>query len=178
METIAIQDKIFKRSIAASEIQSMVTDIAARMNYDLEGDDVVFVAILNGAFMFASDLIRKIKVNCRITFLKLASYQGSNSTGIIKQLIGLNEVLKDKTVVIVEDIVDTGITLDTVLRQIESFQPKEIKVAALLFKPDVYTFSHRIDYVGFNIPNEFVVGYGLDYNGYGRNLEHIYTITD
>ena len=169
-----IKDRHFKISIHSSEIQHVVNDIATRINNDLKDKEVVFLAILNGSFMFASDLIKKIEFNCTISFLKLASYAGSSSTGKVKQLIGLNESLKGKTVVVLEDIVDTGTTLESIIRQIHSFEPDELKIATLLFKPEAYKGNHTLDYVGMKIPNRFIVGYGLDYDGYGRNLESIY----
>ena len=174
--TIQILDKKFKVCISSDEIQLKVEQIADKMNEDLKDRAVVFVVILNGAFMFASDLYRLITLDSRISFLKLASYSGTASTGKVSQLIGLNEVLKEKTVVLVEDIIDTGHTLDTILKQLEAYEPAEIKVASLLFKPDSYQYNYKIDYLGFIIPNDFIVGYGLDYDGFGRNLNSIFTI--
>jgi len=126
--------------------------------------------------MFASDLFRKVNLDCQITFVKLASYTGETSTGKVKQLIGLGEQIKDKTVVILEDIVDTGITLDTIMKQLGGFEPKEILVVTLLFKPDAIKKEVKLDYVGIEIPNDFVIGYGLDFDGFGRNLPEIYKI--
>lgn len=176
MKTVQIIDKQFTTSIPANEIQIKIGQLAEKINEDLKDKEVVFVVILNGAFMFASDLYKKIDIESRISFLKLASYQGTTSSGEVKQLIGLNESLKDKTVVVVEDIVDTGHTLDSILKQLGGFEPAEIKVASLLFKPDSFQYDYKIDYIGFSIPNDFIVGYGLDYDGYGRNLDSIYTI--
>jgi len=176
MNTIKILDKLFKTSISEQQIKLVVERIAKDIKNDLEGKDIVFVAILNGAFMFASDLFKIIDFPARITFLKLASYTGTSSTGNIKQLIGINEDLKNKTVVIIEDIVDTGYTLDLIIKQINAYSPKEIKVASLLYKPDALQVKVQIDYLGLEIPNDFIVGYGLDYNGFGRNLKEIYTL--
>jgi hypoxanthine phosphoribosyltransferase len=176
MSEIKILDKEFTISLTAAKIQERVSQLADQINDDLAGKEVVFVVILNGAFMFVSDLYKKICFESRISFLKLASYQGTSSTEQVKQLIGLNENLKDKTVVIVEDIVDTGHTLHAILKQLGGFEPAEIKIASLLFKPDSYQYKYKIDYLGFSIPDDFIVGYGLDYNGYGRNLDSIYTI--
>ena len=178
METKTIQDKKFSLSIDAKTIQSVVSEIAEKMNKDLASKEVLFIAILNGSFMFASDLFKKIDLICRVSFVKNSSYDGTQSTGEIVQLIGLNEDIKDKTIVIVEDIVDSGSTLNSIVRYLEKSQPSEIKIATLLFKPEAYKFDQRIDYIGFNVPNQFVVGYGLDYNGFGRNLENIYTEID
>ncbi|MFW5699370.1 MAG: hypoxanthine phosphoribosyltransferase [Bacteroidota bacterium] len=174
MKKLTIKDKQFMVSIPAVEIQKVVSNMADQLNQDLRDKEVVFLAILNGSFMFAADLIKKITFNCKISFLKLASYAGTSSTGQIKQLIGLNESLKGKTVVVLEDIVDTGTTLESIIRQINSFEPEEMKIATLLLKPEAYHGQHRIDYVGMKIPNRFIVGYGLDYDGYGRNLDSIY----
>ncbi|MCG8698656.1 MAG: hypoxanthine phosphoribosyltransferase [Bacteroidales bacterium] len=174
-ETIQILDKNFSKSIDSQEIQSRIGQIADEINSQWKGKDLVFVAVLNGAFMFATDIIRRIELPCRVSFLKLASYQGSTSTGVIKQLVGINENLQNKTVIILEDIVDTGNTLDLVTQQLKSFYPAEIKIITLLYKPEACKYNFNLDFVGFSIPNDFIVGYGLDYNGLGRNLENIYT---
>ncbi len=176
MNTVQILDKKFSLSIPASEIQLKVGMIAEQINTELKANEVVFVVILNGAFMFASDLYKLITLDSRISFLKLASYSGTTSSGNVKQLIGLNESLKDMTVVVVEDIVDTGHTLDSIIKQLKGFDPAEIRIAALLHKPDAYLHKHKIHYLGFSIPNDFIVGYGLDYEGFGRNLDSIYTL--
>ena len=176
MSDIKILDKHFTVSISAAKIQERVEQLANQINNELANKDVVFVVILNGAFMFASDIYKLINIKSRISFLKLASYQGTSSTGEFKQLIGLNEVLKDKTVVIIEDIVDTGHTLNDIFKQLGGFEPFEIKILSLLYKPESFQHNYKIDYLGFSIPNDFIVGYGLDYDGYGRNLDSIYTI--
>lgn len=176
MEAIKILDKQFTVSISAEKLQERIAELAEEINAELAGKEVVFIVILNGAFMFASDLYKLINLESKISFLKLASYQGTSSTGTVKQLIGLNEVLKGKTVVVLEDIVDTGHTLDSINKQLGGFEPAEIKIASLLFKPESFLYDYKIDYLGFSIPNDFIVGYGLDYDGYGRNLDSIYTI--
>ena len=176
MQKVKILDKEFEISINADEIQKAIDKIAGKINTDLKDKDVIFLGILNGSFMFASDLFKRINIDCQITFVKVASYQGTMSTGNVKRLIGINEDIKDKTVVIIEDIVDTGHTLDNIIRQLIGYEPKEIKIATFLFKPDAYTKDIPLDYVGFDIPNDFIVGYGLDYDGYGRNLENLYTL--
>jgi len=178
MQPITLLDKEFVLFIPGEKIQEEVQHLADRMNADLEGEDVVFVGVLNGAFMFASDLLRRIRFDVRITFVKLASYQGITSTGRVKKLIGINEVLKDKTVVIVEDIIDTGNTIESMIAQVSAFKPKRVMVASLLLKPDLYTKDIIPDYVGFRIPSRFVVGYGLDYMGLGRNLPDLYVVED
>ncbi len=178
MKTVQILDKKFSLSIPANEIQLKVEMMAEQINSDLKDKAVVFVVILNGAFMFASDLYKLITLDSRISFLKLASYSGTSSSGNVKQLIGLNESLKEKTVVVLEDIVDTGHTLDSILKQLKGFEPTEIKIASLLHKPEAYLHKYKIHYLGFNIPNDFIVGYGLDYEGFGRNLDSIYTLIE
>jgi hypoxanthine phosphoribosyltransferase len=146
------------------------------MNRDLADMDPIFLGILNGAFMFASDLYKQLIFPCQITFLKLASYSGTETSGSIKQLIGINRDLKERVVVVLEDIVDTGVTLDTIIRQLSGYQPKEIRVATLLHKPGSTIRQVRLDYVGLAIPDDFVLGYGLDYDGYGRNFREIYQL--
>jgi hypoxanthine phosphoribosyltransferase len=178
MTKVKILDKTFVPFIEADKISNAVHSIAEKMHKDLAGKDVVFVAILNGAFMFASDLFRSIDFPARITFLKMASYIGTSSSGSVKQLIGINEDLKDKTVVVVEDIVDTGITIDLIVRQLMTYDPKEVKVATLLLKPEALKKEVTLDYVGLEIPTRFIVGYGLDYNGFGRNLKEIYVLSE
>ena len=178
MNKVKVLDKEFTVSISREKIQEAVQKLADKMNQDLKDKDVIFMGILNGSFMFAADLFRKINFNCQITFLKLASYQGTSSSGKIKRLIGINEDIKGKTVVIIEDIVDTGITLDSIKKQLIGYEPEAIKIASFLFKPDAYQKDIPIDYVGMSIPNDFIIGYGLDYNGFGRNFEDIYTVID
>ncbi|MBN2613848.1 MAG: hypoxanthine phosphoribosyltransferase [Bacteroidales bacterium] len=176
MDKITIYDKDFGIFISHDEILAAVLKIAEKINNELAGKDVIALGILNGAFMFASDLVREFKINCRVSFLKVVSYQGDVSSGNVNRLIGLNEDIHGKTVLVIEDIVDSGLTMDTVLGHLQRFKPEGIKVAALLLKPEKYNYPSKVDYVGFEIPNDFVIGYGLDYNGYGRNLKDIYRV--
>ena len=178
MESITIHDKKFRLTISSGEIGKTIDTLAMQINSDLEGREVVFIAVLNGSFMFAADLLKKIRFNCRITFVKFASYEGLESSGQLKQLIGINEELEGKTVVILEDIVDSGNTINMLIEEIRKFRPSEIKTVALLFKADAYEYPYKIDYTGFRIPNDFVVGYGLDYDGLGRNLDGIYSLAE
>jgi hypoxanthine phosphoribosyltransferase len=178
MEKIKIRDKHFMPYISADKIRQAVEEMAGKINRDFAGKEVIFVGILNGVFVFAADLFRRIDLDARITFLRLASYQGTHSTGKVKQLIGLSEDIRDQIIIVVEDIVDTGTTLDHIVRQLNSFQPAEVHIATLLLKPDVYHYDIPLDYVGMEIPNRFIVGYGLDYDGYGRNLDGIYVIDE
>ncbi len=178
MEKIKILDKHFRPFISADRIEKVVEEMAEKINRDFAGKEVIFVGILNGVFIFAADLFRRIRLDARITFLRLASYQGTHSTGEVRQLIGLSEDITDRIVIIVEDIVDTGTTLDHIIRQLNSFRPAEIHIATLLLKPDVYHYHIALDYVGMEIPNRFILGYGLDYDGYGRNLESLYILDE
>ncbi len=176
MEKIKLLDKEFSISIPSENISKTVDRIAGNINVDLAGEQVIFLGILNGAFMFASDLIRKIGFPAQISFLKLASYQGTINTQTVKRLIGINEDIKGKVIVILEDIVDSGLTIDNIVKQLKGYEPASVKIATLLFKPGAYIKDIPLDYVGFEIPNSFVVGYGLDYKGYGRNLDSIYSL--
>ena len=151
--------------------------MAAELNHDLAGKHPLFICILNGAFMFAAEIFKRIEItDAQITFVKMASYHGVHSTGKIKQLIGLNEAIEGRTVVILEDIVDSGTTIEEILAQLAILKPREVRIASLLLKPDALTREVKLDYVGMEIPNDFIVGFGLDYNGYGRNLIDIYSI--
>ena len=178
MDKVKILDKDFKLFISEKQIQEAVEGIARRMNKELKGQKIFLIGILNGCFIFAADLVKHLDLDCRITFLKLASYQGTSSTGKVKRLIGLDEDIKDQVVVVLEDIVDTGITLDFIQKQLRGYEPAEIKLATLLYKPEACRKDVSLDYVGIEIPDDFVVGYGLDYNGYGRNLRQIYTVIE
>jgi len=175
---VQVHDKHFEPFISEAKIQREVSRIAAEMNHDLALRDPIFLGILNGAFMFASDLYKQLAFPCQITFLKLASYSGTQSTGTVKQLIGINRDLKDRVVVVLEDIVDSGVTLETIIRQLSGYQPSEIRVATFLHKPDATIREVKLDYVGMKIPNDFILGYGLDYDGYGRNFKEIYRLVD
>jgi len=176
MKEVQILDKKFREFIPEKKIQEKINELAVQINNDFSGKEVVFIGVLNGAFMFASDLFKKIDLKAQITFIKLASYTGTSSTGAIKELIGWNEDLRNKSVIILEDIVDTGATLEHTINNLIIRNVREIRVAALLFKPESFNKQTHIDYIGFEIPNDFVVGFGLDYNGFGRNLPSVYKI--
>lgn len=176
MKEINLHDKKFQILISSEKIQKGISEIASRINSDLNGKRPLFICVLNGAFVFASDLLKKITVDCEISFVKLASYRGAASTGEVKTLIGLDENIKNRTVVILEDIVDTGLTIETISKQLQVFEPKEIKIATLLFKQEAYKKNIPIDYAALSVPNDFLVGFGLDYDGLGRNLEDIYSL--
>lgn len=176
MDLIKLHDKEFKLSISPEQINEAVSKIAENLNRDFAGETPLFLSILNGSFMFTADLLKKIKMNCHVSFVKLSSYHGSASTGKVTELIGLSEGIKGRSVVIVEDIVDTGTTLECLVNQLKLHSPKQVKIATLLLKPEAFSGIVHLDYVGIEIPNDFIVGYGLDYNELGRNLEGIYKI--
>ena len=175
---IQVLDKKFKPYIKAEQIQQQVAELARKINSDYEDKCPLFIAILNGSFMFASDLFKELTIKAEICFIKLASYKGTKSTGNVITSIGLDESLKDRHVIIVEDIVDTGKTLYEFLPQLTNQQPASLKIAALLHKPEALVFPLTIDYLGFNVPNKFLLGYGLDYDGLGRNLKEIYQLVE
>lgn len=176
MTPIQIHDKRFEPYLTSEEIEEQVTRMAAEINRDHAGKRPIFIAILNGAFIFASDLFKKIEGDAEICFIKLASYKGVKSTGKVITAIGLDVELYHRDVIIVEDIVDTGKTLSQFLPQLKHLHPSSLKIAALLHKPDAIVHPIQIDYLGFTIPNKFVVGYGLDYDGLGRNIKEIYQL--
>jgi len=178
MNKIKIRDRIFEKFLEEGEILEKVKEIARQIENENRGKDILFLSILNGAYVFTADLLRNINLNVKVTFLKMSSYSGDKSTGKIRRLIGLNEDLRNLTVIILEDIIDTGLTLEGVIKDIEEKGATDIKVAALLLKPDAYKGSCRIDYLGFEIPNDFVIGYGLDWDGFGRNLRSVYRIVE
>lgn len=179
MKQVKIHDKTFELYIPYEKIRSVIEVMAEKMNTDFAEKDPLFVCILNGSFMFAAELFKRIDLmKAQITFVKLASYHGDKTSGEVKQLIGFNENVAGRTVVILEDIVDTGITLDNILEQLKLLKPAEIKVATLLLKPDALKKEVQLDYIGLKIPNDFIVGYGLDYNGLGRNLIDIYSVVN
>ena len=178
MSILQIKDKKFAVSIKEQDILKEVSRVADEINRDLEGQNPLFLSVLNGSFMFTADLLKRITIPCEISFVKLASYQGVSSTGVIKEVIGINEDLTGRTLVIVEDIVDTGLTMLRLLETLGTRGPKEIRIASLLVKPDKLKVNLNIDYVAMNIPNDFIVGYGLDYDGFGRNYPDIYTVVD
>lgn len=177
MKKVKILDKEFELFIPYEKIRGAIEQMADTMNQELAGKNPLFLCVLNGSFMFAAELFKRIDfVESEISFVKLASYQGDKTTGKVKQLIGLNEELEGRTVVILEDIVDSGITICNINEQLAKLNPKEVLVATLLLKPDALQKEVDLKYVGMEIPNDFIVGYGLDYDGYGRNLLDIYSV--
>lgn len=178
MDTIKIKDKNFAVSISEEKILKEVERLAAQISRDLEGKNPLFLGILNGSFMFAADLFRRITIPAEISFVKLASYEGTASTGVIKEVIGLSENISGRTIVVVEDIVDTGCTMQKLLENLGTRSPESIHVCTLLLKPEKLKVPLNVEYVALEIPNDFIVGYGLDYDGFGRNLKDIYTVVE
>ncbi len=177
-KSIKLHDKEFVAFIDNLKMEKAIKELADRMSTELSEEQIVFLCILNGSFMFAGELFKHFENVCHISFVKLSSYSGTATTGDVKEIIGLNESIEGKTVVVVEDIVDTGETIEKLYNTLMKKQPKQVKIATMLFKPDAYRKDIPIDYIAINIPNKFVVGFGLDYNGYGRNLKHLYQIIE
>ena len=177
MSIIKLHDKYFKKFITQDQIHSAIDFLVKQVEEDLKDETPIFIGILNGSFIFVADFVRKYSKNCEVSFVKLASYSGTNSTGKIKQLLGVNENLEGRTVVILEDIIDTGNTLQEIYEIFQNKHVKQLKIATLFFKPDVFKKELPIDYIGISIPDKFIVGYGLDYDNIGRNLPDIYQLT-
>ena len=176
MPVIQVHDKKFQPYLTVEQIDTEIRRMAAELSRDYQGKRPLFIAILNGSFMFAADLFKQLEIEAEISFIKLASYKGTRSTGQVMTSIGLDETLKDRHVIILEDIVDTGKTLSEFLPQLTNQQPASLKIAALLHKPAAQVHPLAIDYLGFTVPNKFLLGYGLDYDGLGRNLKEIYQL--
>jgi len=178
MSTITIKDKSFVPFIEEDKLQDAVKKVADQINKDYKGKQPIFLGVLNGSFMFFSDLLKSIDLPCTVSFVKMASYEGTSSTGTINELIGLSEDISGKDIIVVEDIVDTGNTLEKIYQILADKNANSIKIATLLYKPEAYKKSHTIDYVGMDIPNAFVLGYGLDYDGLGRNLSSLFVLKE
>lgn len=176
MGIVKIKDKTFETSIPEREIKQRVKAVAEQISRDMAGKNPLLLAVLNGSFIFAADLMREISIPCEISFVKLASYQGTTSTGKIKEVIGINEDLTNRTVIIVEDIVESGRTIKRMIESLGTRNPESVHICTLLFKPDKLEVNLDIDYVAFRIPNDFILGYGLDYDQQGRQLKDIYTL--
>ena len=177
MDRIKLHDKTFKICIPNSQIDKAIADVANRLNSDYkEVETPIFLSVLNGSFMFTADLLKKIEFDCEISFVKLASYCGTETTGAVKQIMGLNKSIKGRSIILVEDIVDTGITIEELHKLVLKEGAKDVKVCTLLFKPDSYKKSLPIDYPAIKIPNDFIVGYGLDYDELGRQYKDIYVL--
>jgi len=175
---IQLHDKKFIPFISAKEIDAAIAKMAQEVAADLDQEIPLFVGVLNGAFMVVSDFMKHYQKNCEVSFVKMASYEGMSTTNEVKKLIGINQDLTGRTVVIIEDIVDTGNTLVELKAMFEAQNVKELKIATLFLKPEAYTKDIKIDYIGIEIPNKFIVGFGLDYDGLGRNIPEIYQLAD
>ncbi len=178
MKQVKLHDKTFAISMPEEEILKAIDITAERMVADLDGKHPLFVVILNGAFMFASDLMKRVEIQADMTFIKVASYEGTESSGKIKEILGMTENVKDRTVVIIEDIVDSGFTMNSIVQQLNNQGAAEIHIATLFYKPEANKYNLPLTYVVKEIPNDFIVGYGLDYDGLGRNMKDIYTLVE
>ncbi|MDR0420232.1 MAG: hypoxanthine phosphoribosyltransferase [Prevotellaceae bacterium] len=180
MDTITLGDKKFKKYIDYETVRESIVTVARKINADMANEHIpLLVGVLNGSFMFLADLMKNLNFNCELTFVRVSSYEGTKSTGELCEVLGLNTNINERTVILVEDIVDTGNTITQLHRMLtENHNPKQIKIATLLLKPNVYNKPLALDYVAMEIPNDFIVGFGLDYNELGRNLKDIYKITE
>lgn len=177
-QIVTIKDRQFEKFIDFEDIHDAIKKVAIDINNDLKDKEPIFLAVLNGSFMFVGELMKEIDIECEITFVRFSSYQGLSSTNSVKELLGLNESIENRTVVVLEDIVDSGNTIVKLKEVLNAYNPKEIKVATLLFKPEALKQDINLDYVAMEIPNDFIVGYGLDYDGFGRNLKNIYKVIE
>ncbi len=178
MERITLKDKTFTPYIRGAELQSRIAELGAQITRDYAGKTPLFLSVLNGSFMFTADLLKAVDLPCEVSFVKVASYHGTGSSGKVTELIGLSEHIEGRDVIVVEDIVDTGLTIQKVAELLSERHPASLRIATLLFKPEAYKGTMPVDYVVREIPNAFVVGYGLDYDGLGRNLRDIYQIVE
>ena len=176
MKTVKIKDKEFVPMMSEEEIKRRVKELAAQISKDMAGKNPLLLAVLNGSFVFAADLMREITIESEISFVKLASYQGTTSTGTVKEVIGINENLSGRTVIIVEDIVESGLTMKRMIESLGTRNPASVHICTLLLKPDCLKVDLDIEYAAFSIPNDFIVGYGLDYDQQARNLKDIYVL--
>ena len=176
MKTVKIKDKEFVPMISEEEIKRRVKELAAQISKDMAGKNPLLLAVLNGSFVFAADLMREITIESEISFVKLASYQGTTSTGTVKEVIGINENLSGRTVIIVEDIVESGLTMKRMIESLGTRNPASVHICTLLLKPDCLKVDLDIEYAAFSIPNDFILGYGLDYDQQARNLKDIYVL--
>jgi hypoxanthine phosphoribosyltransferase len=175
---VTVHDKTFEVSISAEKIRETVNEMARQISKDVKGKNPLFLVVLNGSFVFAADLVRQMDFDCEVSFVKLSSYVGTKTTSVVRELIGLDEVLTGRTVIIVEDIIDTGITMDNTIGKLKHLEAAEVKLATFLFKPDAFQKDFKIDYIGLEIPNDFIIGYGLDYDGLARNYPDIYKVVE
>lgn len=173
MDTYQISDKRFALTYGENQINRVVGEIAGKLNRELPPEGLVFMVVLNGAFMFASDLLKRIDRRAMVSFIKLSSYSGSSSTGNVEELIGINEKLEGKNVVVLEDIIESGATLDRIVGKLTIHRPASVRIVTLFMKEGLHRGRRKPDYVGMSIPDDFIIGYGLDYNGFGRNYPFV-----
>src|SRR5690349_16733573 len=178
MQKVKIHDKEFAVSIPKTLIEERIAALGRKITEDYAGKQPVFLVVLKGAFLFAADLLRNVCLDCEITFIRVGSYEGTQSTGVVRSILGLSEKVHGKHLIIIEDIVDTGNTMMHLIEELKKSEPLDIKVASLLLKPEALKHNIHVDYVGFSVANDFLVGYGLDYDGHGRNLKEIYKIVE
>ena len=178
MKTVKVLDKEFGLYIPQETIEAKIQEVADQINHDLDGLNPLFLVVLNGAFMFAAELFKRLTIPCEVSFVKLTSYSGTETTNVVRELIGLDHSLEGRHVVIVEDIVDTGHTMKYTIQKLKDLKAVDVRIAALFFKPKSFQYDYPIDYIGMEIGNDFIVGYGLDYDQQGRNLPDIYKIIE
>ena len=178
MAEVTLKDKTFGINIENSEILAAVERVADQINADYKDEVPLFISVLNGAFIFTADLMKFLTVDCLVSFAKFSSYEGTESTGKVKTLMGFGEEVNGRSIIILEDIVDSGTTVEHIMEQMSAYQPKDVRIATLLFKPDAYKKDIPIHYKAIEVPNDFLVGYGLDYDGLGRNLKDIYKLVE
>lgn len=176
MSRIKVHDKEFELYIPQDQIERAISKLADEINRDMAGKNPLFLIVLNGAFMFAAELFKHVNIECEISFVKLSSYSGTTSTSVVRELIGLDHSISGRNIVLVEDIIDTGLTMLFTKEKLRKLEANDVKIATLLFKPQAFEQDFHIDYIGMEIPNDFIVGYGLDYNEHARNLPDIYKI--
>lgn len=175
---IKVHDKEFDLYIPQDQIERSIAKVSEEINRDMAGENPLFLVVLNGAFMFAAQLFKGLEIDCEISFVKLSSYSGTKSTNVVRELIGLDHSVEGRNVVIVEDIVDTGHTMKYTIEKLQNLKAKSVKIVTMLFKPNAFQYNYEINYVGMEIPNEFIIGYGLDYEEHARNLPDIYKIVE
>lgn len=178
MSIIKVHDKEFSLYIPQDQIERAIKRVANDISHDLIGQNPLFLVVLNGAFMFAAELFKNLEIDCEVSFVKLSSYSGTKTTNIVRELIGLDRPLEGRNVILVEDIVDTGHTMRYTIDKLKNLNAKSVRIASMLFKPNAFQYDFAIDYVGIEIPNDFIIGYGLDYDEHARNLPDIYKIVE
>jgi hypoxanthine phosphoribosyltransferase len=176
MSIIRVHDKEFDLYIPQDQIERAIKKVADNINRDMAGKNPLFLVVLNGAFMFAAELFKSLELECEVSFVKLSSYSGTQSTNVVRELIGLDQPVAGRNIVLVEDIVDSGLTLNYTIDKLKKLEAKSVTIATMLFKPKAFRYNYEVEYVGIEIPNDFIIGYGLDYNEHARNLPDIYKV--